>query len=117
MRAFVDPKQANFLSWHRYFVHTFETALRDECGYTGYQPVSIKNRKGSGWDIDRLQYWNWGKSAFDPANSPMFDGSAYSMSGNGIYEPHNCTEALPTGLNCVPPGVGGGCVETGPFKK
>jgi hypothetical protein len=32
--------QANFLSWHRYFVWTYETALREECGYKGYQPVS-----------------------------------------------------------------------------
>jgi tyrosinase len=39
------------------------------------------------------------------------------MSGNGVYEAHNCTNALPTGLNCIPPGVGGGCVKTGPFKK
>lgn len=53
----------------------------------------------------------------DPVNSPMFDGSAYSMSGNGVYEAHNCTNALPTGLNCIPPGQGGGCVTTGPFKK
>jgi hypothetical protein len=53
----------------------------------------------------------------DPVNSPIFDGSAYSMSGNGVYEAHNCTEALPTDLNCIPPGQGGGCVETGPFKK
>ncbi len=53
----------------------------------------------------------------DPVNSPMFDGSAYSMSGNGVYEAHNCTNALPTGLNCIPPGEGGGCVTTGPFKK
>lgn len=90
----------NFLSWHRYFTWTYEQALRNECGYTGYQP-----------------YWNWGKSAFDPVNSPLFDGSAYSMSGNGVYEAHNCTNALPTGLNCIPPGNGGGCVETGPFKN
>ena len=90
---------ANFLSWHRYFTWTYEQALRIECGYTGYQP-----------------YWNWGKYAFDPLNSPIFDGSATSMSGNGIYEAHNCTDALPTGLNCIPPGHGGGCVETGPFK-
>jgi len=91
---------ANFLSWHRYFVWAYETALRNECGYTGYQP-----------------YWNWGKSAFDPINSPYFDGTAYSMGGNGIYAPHNCTEALPTDLNCIPPGPGGGCVETGPFAN
>ena len=90
---------ANFLSWHRYFTWAFEQALRNECGYMGYQP-----------------YWNWGKYAFDPLNSPLFDGSAYSMSGNGVYEPHNCTEALPTDLNCIPPGSGGGCVNTGPFK-
>lgn len=43
----------NFLYWHRYFIHTFETALRDECGYDGYLP-----------------YWNWGKSALDLKNSP-----------------------------------------------
>ncbi|MCJ1403805.1 hypothetical protein MMC11_007028 [Xylographa trunciseda] len=91
---------ANFLFWHRYFVYTFEQALRNECGYNGYVP-----------------YWNWGKSALDPINSPYFDGSAESMSGNGVYEAHNATEALPTGLNPIPPGKGGGCVKTGPFKS
>ena len=64
-----------------------------------------------------MPYWNWGKSAFDPINSPYFDGTAESMSGNGVYEAHNATEALPTGLNPVPPGQGGGCVKTGPFSK
>lgn len=34
--------QASFLSWHRYFVWSYETALRDECGYKGYQPVSYQ---------------------------------------------------------------------------
>jgi tyrosinase len=51
----------------------------------------------------------------------MFDGSDYSMSGNGIYEPHNCTNALSSNatppVNCIPPGFGGGCVITGPFKE
>jgi tyrosinase len=28
-----------FLTWHRYFVWAYEQALRDECGYNGYQPV------------------------------------------------------------------------------
>lgn len=90
---------ANFLSWHRYFTWTYEQALRNECGYKGYQP-----------------YWNWGKWANDPANSPIFDGSDSSMSGNGAFEAHNCTQALPTLLNCIPPGTGGGCLTSGPFK-
>ncbi|KAK4187567.1 putative tyrosinase [Podospora australis] len=91
---------ANFLSWHRYFTYAFEQALRNECGYTGYQP-----------------YWNWGKYAHDPLNSPIFDGSATSVSGNGDYVPHSCTNGLPTGLNCIPPGTGGGCVTNGPFAN
>jgi tyrosinase len=33
---------AQFLPWHRLFVWAYETALRDECGYTGTQP-----------------YWDW----------------------------------------------------------
>jgi len=90
---------ANFLSWHRFFTWTYEQALRSECSYAGYQP-----------------YWNWGKSALDPIHSPYFDGTDTSMGGNGEYEAHNCTPALPTGLNCIPPGEGGGCVTTGPFK-
>jgi tyrosinase len=91
---------ANFLSWHRWFVYTFEQALRNECGYKGWQP-----------------YWNWGRWANDPLNSPIFDGSDTSMSGNGAYAPHNCTPALPTGLNCIPPGNGGGCIFSGPFAN
>jgi tyrosinase len=43
------------------------------------------------------------------------------MGGNGVYEAHNCTNAIASTatppLNCIPPGAGGGCVETGPFKK
>ncbi|OIW22959.1 Di-copper centre-containing protein [Coniochaeta ligniaria NRRL 30616] len=91
---------ANFLSWHRFFTWTYEQALRNECGYTGYQP-----------------YWNWGKSAFDPIHSPYFDGTPTSVGGNGVFEPHNCTSGLPTGLNCIPPGEGGGCVTAGPFAN
>ncbi|KAK4159683.1 putative tyrosinase [Cladorrhinum sp. PSN259] len=91
---------ANFLSWHRYFTWTYEQALRNECGYKGYQP-----------------YWNWGKYAHDPLSSPIFDGSDTSMSGNGAYYPHNCTDALNNGINCIPPGNGGGCVMTGPFAN
>jgi tyrosinase len=33
--------QGSFLSWHRYYTWSFERVLREECGYTGTQPVSI----------------------------------------------------------------------------
>ncbi|KAK3321240.1 hypothetical protein B0T19DRAFT_487614 [Cercophora scortea] len=97
-QTFTIHGTASFLSWHRHFVWTYEKALREECGYQGYQP-----------------YWNWGRWANDPLNSPIFDGGVASMGGNGIYAEHLCTDALANGINCIPPGAGGGCVQTGPF--
>ncbi|KAK4182604.1 putative tyrosinase [Podospora australis] len=98
-QTFEIHSTASFLSWHWYFTWAYEQALRKECGYNGYQP-----------------YWNWGKDAHDPLNSPIFDGGATSMPGNGEFYPHNCTGALPTGeRDCIPPGNSGGCVTSGPF--
>ena len=31
----------NLFAAHRYFIHAYEKALREECGYKGYQPVSF----------------------------------------------------------------------------
>lgn len=93
----------NFLSWHRYFVWTYETALRNECGYTGYQP-----------------YLNWGKYANDAQSAPVFDGSATSMSGNGAYAAHSVGAYIPSSalpFIVLPPGNGSGCVTTGPFAN
>lgn len=92
-----------FLAWHRYFTWSYEQALRNECGYTGYQP-----------------YWDWAKTAKSGlANSSMLDGSEYSMSGDGEFIPGrgnviiggNGLPEIP-----VPAGSGGGCVKSGPFK-
>ncbi len=57
-----------------------------------------------------LQYWDWGRWAADPEKSPIFDGSDTSLSGNGKKTQHR-------GTSFAPAGNGGGCVETGPFKK
>ncbi|KAF2751521.1 Di-copper centre-containing protein [Sporormia fimetaria CBS 119925] len=82
---------ANFLHWHRYYIWAYETALRTECDYKGYQP-----------------YWNWGKYA-DLPSSPIFNGDQWSMGGNGEAIQHG------RGVMNIPPGPGGGCVKTGPF--
>ncbi|KAH7120911.1 hypothetical protein B0J11DRAFT_438268 [Dendryphion nanum] len=92
----------NFLSWHRYFTWAYEQALRNECGYKGFQP-----------------YYNWAKWASDPSKSPAFDGSATSMSGNGAKQANRTNTCIPTPDQCgisLPPGNGGGCVTSGPFK-
>ncbi|KUJ20503.1 Di-copper centre-containing protein [Mollisia scopiformis] len=94
-----------FLGWHRYYVWSYEQALRTECGYTGYQP-----------------YWDWSKWAASPQTSPMFDGSPYSMGGNGEFIDHTGLVIPPpvAGVNptiYLEPGFGGGCVQSGPFSN
>ncbi|KAK1834076.1 hypothetical protein QBC39DRAFT_301341 [Podospora conica] len=94
----------NFLSWHRYYTWIYEKALQEECGYTGTQP-----------------YWNWGLSAITGlANSPVFDGSATSLSGNGVFIPNTPDLILGVSVGLppitLPSGSGGGCVTSGPFK-
>jgi tyrosinase len=43
----------NFLSWHRYYIWAFEEVLRNECGYTGTQPVRVGSRRWSITDSDK----------------------------------------------------------------
>jgi tyrosinase len=88
----------NFLTWHRHFVWAYEQALQKECGYKGAQP-----------------YWNWFANQDDISKSPVYDGSDTSMGGTGSYVKHEGAWAA-TGEVLFPPGVGGGCLQTGPFK-
>lgn len=89
----------NFLSWHRYYVYGYEKALREECGYTGYQP-----------------YWNWFTYQDNLRASPIFDGSDTSMGSDGAYVPHNGSVGG-GGRIFLPSGEGGGCIMSGPFKN
>lgn len=76
-----------------------EQALINECGYNGTLP-----------------YWNWPLWAKSLETSPLFDGSEFSLSGNGLYN----ASVGPTivGANAsIPQGTGGGCVVTGPFAN
>jgi len=59
---------ADFLAWHRTFIHFWEQDLKNLCGYTGVIP-----------------YWNWALDAEAPQNSPLFTGDAYSLGSNGKY--------------------------------
>jgi hypothetical protein len=65
------------------------------------------------------QYWNWGRTASDPAKSPLFNGNMSSMSGNGakVYYPGVKTSGFKPPYDVIPADEGGGCVTTGPFAK
>jgi len=54
-----------FLPWHRWYVHSVETALRTKCGFTGASP-----------------YWNWSEDAANFYGSSFFADNS-STSGLG----------------------------------
>ena len=87
-----------FLTWHRYFLWLYERDLEHQCGYTGAFP-----------------YWNWPATADNLEGSAVFDGSEYSMSGNGLYTNSDPIQLSPNFT--IPHGSGGGCVTTGPFAN
>lgn len=93
-----------FMGWHRWFTWEYEQALRTECNYTGTQP-----------------YWDWTKTAETGLEkSSVFDGSEYSLSGNGEFiEPDGelIFHFPPAPDFTLPTGTGGGCVTSGPFKN
>ncbi|KAI9152191.1 N-acetyl-6-hydroxytryptophan oxidase ivoB [Paramyrothecium foliicola] len=91
-------RTGNFLTWHRYFVWSYEKALREECGYKGAQP-----------------YWNWFAHQSDMTKSEVYDGSSTSFGGTGSYVKHAGILVGREGI-FLPPGQGGGCVKDGPFK-
>ncbi|KAM0284298.1 hypothetical protein ACHAQH_002092 [Verticillium albo-atrum] len=61
----------------------------------------------------RIKYEHWPYYASDPLNSPLFDGSDASLSGDGSKVPH---AGYPWGTYTIPPADGGGCIMKGPFK-
>lgn len=92
-------RTGNFLSWHRYYMHAYEKALKEECGYDGHLP-----------------YWNWFTYQSNLKDSPVFDGSDTSMGGDGEFVKHNGSVGG-GGTVFLPSGEGGGCIKSGPFKK
>jgi len=111
--------QGNFLTWHRYYIHVYEQKLQ-QCGYNGKRalPKSRINQVANS-SAGVLPYWEWGYDVNSPKDSPVFDGSDTSLGSDGAAIPHQGIQLTFPGVTTVlplPPGTGGGCVHTGPFK-
>lgn len=63
--GYATHNSAPFLPWHRYFLHIYETTLREKCGYTG-----------------GLVYWDWTLDFEALENSPIFN-PATGFGGDG----------------------------------
>lgn len=84
------------MPWHRYYLHAYEKALREECDYKGAQPY---------WDEIRDATSTKKFTEYD-----LFDPKT-GFGGNGPYE------KLAPGQHAwgMEDRTGGGCVATGPF--
>ncbi|KAK3331389.1 hypothetical protein B0H66DRAFT_465498 [Apodospora peruviana] len=88
---------APFLLWHRHYNWVLEQDLANLCGYTGVFP-----------------YWEWGLDCGSIDKSPVWDGSEYSLGGNGEPLKGNHYPAM----GGAKAGSGGGCLKKGtPFAN
>ena len=61
---------------------------------------------------------NYDRYAADPIHSPMFNGNASSMGGNGAFVNYTgVPQPFRKPYDHIPPADGGGCVTEGPFKE
>ncbi len=61
---------------------------------------------------------NYDRYAQDPIHSPMFNGNASSMGGNGGFTANYSGVPQPGKTpNLIKSAGGGGCVTEGPFKE
>lgn len=83
--------------------------------YAVFPPKAKKNL------TNPTRYWNWAADADSLEESQLFDGSETSLSGNGAHVPNEPPIAAripgPWPPLWLPPGTGGGCVTSGPFKN
>ncbi|KAH7382055.1 hypothetical protein BKA64DRAFT_713295 [Cadophora sp. MPI-SDFR-AT-0126] len=80
---------AGFLTWHRYFIHLYESSLRDECGYKG----------SCFW----IRYWDWSLDWKDLTRSPVFQNSP-GFGGDSHFNSTPSAKAIVGGDRCVDDG-------------
>ncbi|MCJ1396714.1 hypothetical protein MMC18_009606 [Xylographa bjoerkii] len=79
----------NFLPWHRYFVHVYETALRGRCNYTGH-----------------MAYWDWTLDWANFRDAPVWDSDTGFGGSGGADAPDSVGEGT-----CVTDGPFAGLQE------
>ena len=93
---------AAFLPWHRYFIHVYEKALRDQCSYSGHltyvQDPELQTRIAK----QSSRYWDWSLDWKDVTHAPVWD-TILGFGGDGNDKDLES--------------VHGHCVTDGPFAR
>lgn len=93
---------AAFLPWHRYFIHVYEKALREQCAYSGHLTYVQDPESQSRIAKHSSRYWDWSLDWEDVTHSPVWD-TTLGFGGDGNEKDLES--------------IHGHCVTDGPFAR
>lgn len=93
---------AAFLPWHRYFIHVYEEALREQCAYSGHLTYVQDPELQTQVAKYSSRYWDWSLDWEDVTQAPVWD-PILGFGGDGDGKD---TES-----------IHGHCVTDGPFAR
>ena len=93
---------AAFLPWHRYFIHVYENALRDECAYLGHLTYVHYPDLETWIAKHSSRYWDWSLDWEDITHAPIWDVNL-GFGGDGDEKDLES--------------IHGHCVTDGPFAR
>ena len=81
-----DASQAHdtaaFLPWHRYFIHVYEKALREQCAYSGHLTYVQESEMQTRLIKYPSRYWDWSLDWKDVTHAPVWD-AVLGFGGDG----------------------------------
>ena len=95
---------AGFLAWHRYFIHIYEQALRNECGYRGHLACVVFSIDLAYILTALYSYWDWQLDWQDITKSPIWD----TVDGFGSN-----SKSTTKDMSHLDPNFKGSCVDDG----
>ena len=102
INAYEAHDTAAFLPWHRYFIHVYEKALREQCAYSGHLTYVQDPELQTQVAEYSSRYWDWSLDWEDVTQAPVWD-PILGFGGDGDEKDIES--------------IHGHCVTDGPFAR